>query len=240
MITPGTAQYTQQCTGAGFFTYTAFITAAAAFPTFGSSSPDAAVNMREIAAFLGQASQETNGAALDAYTGGLCYTEEGGSTPTLASYCVPSTQYPCAAGKSYRGRGPLQLSYNFNYGAAGPALGLNLLADPDTLARDPVASFEASLWFWVTPSSAGTPSCHTAMTGEWVPSASDAQAGRTPGYGAVTNIINGGVLQCGDGSAVRSPAEVQKIGYFNAYEAAFGLPQSTDPATVTCAYQQHY
>ena len=48
------------------------------------------------------------------------------------------------------------------------------------------------------------PSCHDVMTGIWSPfdSNSDSAARRAVGYGAVTNIINGG-LECGKGSDSR-------------------------------------
>lgn len=48
------------CKHPGFYTYTAFATAAAAFPGFGTAA-SAAVNKREIAAFMGQVSHETTG-----------------------------------------------------------------------------------------------------------------------------------------------------------------------------------
>lgn len=40
---------------------------------------------------------------------------------------------------------------------------------------------------------AAKPSCHSVMTGQWSPSDADKAAGRLPGYGLTTNIINGGV-----------------------------------------------
>ena len=42
------------------------------------------------------------------------------------------------------------------------------------------------------------PSCHDVITGNWRPSSSDTSAGRVPGYGVITNIINGG-NECGRG-----------------------------------------
>ncbi|XVE93969.1 hypothetical protein REPUB_Repub01dG0240100 [Reevesia pubescens] len=58
-------------------------------------------------------------------------------------------------------------------------------------------SFESALWFWMTPQSP-KPSCHDVIIGAWTPSASDQAAGRVPGYGVITNIINGGI-ECGKG-----------------------------------------
>uniref|UniRef100_A0A3N7FHB0 Glycoside hydrolase family 19 catalytic domain-containing protein n=1 Tax=Populus trichocarpa TaxID=3694 RepID=A0A3N7FHB0_POPTR len=46
------------CPGKGFYTYSAFISAANAFPGFGTTG-DADTRKREIAAFLGQTSHET-------------------------------------------------------------------------------------------------------------------------------------------------------------------------------------
>lgn len=71
------------CAGAskGFYTYSAFVTAAAVFPGFGTSSVDPAANKRELAAFLGQISHETTGGWPTApdgpYSWGLCWITEG-------------------------------------------------------------------------------------------------------------------------------------------------------------------
>lgn len=65
----------------GFYTYSAFLAAAAAFPSFGTSSTDAAANKRELAAFLAQISHETTGGWPTApdgpYSWGLCWIIEG-------------------------------------------------------------------------------------------------------------------------------------------------------------------
>lgn len=36
----------------------------------------------------------------------------------LAAYCAPSAEFPCAAEKKYFGRGPMQLSWNYNVSLA--------------------------------------------------------------------------------------------------------------------------
>ncbi|KAL2920924.1 Endochitinase CH25, partial [Bienertia sinuspersici] len=93
------------CPAHGFYTYYSFITAASSFPEFGNTG-DLETRKRELAAFFGQTSHETNGGWATApggpYAWGYCYKAE----DTNASYCVPSTEWPCAPGKSYRGRGP--------------------------------------------------------------------------------------------------------------------------------------
>ncbi|KAI9107396.1 hypothetical protein K1719_021433 [Acacia pycnantha] len=136
-----------------------------------------------------------------------------------STYCAPSDQYPCAPGKRYYGRGPIQLKWNYNYGQAGTALGVDLLNNPDLVATDPVLSFKVALWFWMTPQSP-KPSCHDVITGRWTPSAADVAAGRLPGYGVVTNIIIGG-LECGKGPD--STVDENRIGYFKRYCDMLGL-----------------
>jgi len=41
------------------------------------------------------------------YAWGYCYVRE----QNPGSYCAPSSTYPCAGGKQYYGRGPMQLSW---------------------------------------------------------------------------------------------------------------------------------
>ncbi|KAL6011877.1 Chitinase 1 [Asimina triloba] len=206
------------CPAKGFYTYDAFINAARAFPNFAADG-DTNTRKREIAAFLAQTSHETTGGWATAPDGpfawGYCFLQEQGNP---GSYCTPNAQYPCAPGKKYYGRGPIQISYNYNYGAAGRAIGYDLLNDPDAVARDPVISFKTAFWFWMTPQSP-KPSCHDVMTGRWKPSGSDSAAGRLPGFGVVTNIINGG-LECGHGYDARV---ANRIGFFKRYCDILGV-----------------
>ncbi len=234
LIDPSTGN--SACTGKGFFTYSNFVTAANTFPSF-LHNGDATKDKRELAAFLGQASQETNGAAVGQYNGGLCFVEEGGATPVTTSYCSATTAYPCNAAVSYHGRGPLQISYNFNYEPAGAAVGFDGLNNPMAVSSNAVTSWEASLWFWTTATTT-KPSCHNVISGAWVPSASDTTAGRVSGtYGMVTNIINGGVLGCGNGQEPRTAYELEKIGYYEHYCDVLGVTYGTG---TDCATMQSY
>nr|CAB3465306.1 unnamed protein product [Digitaria exilis] len=177
------------CPARGFYTYDAFAAAARAFPAFAATG-DATARKREVAAFLAQTSHETSGGP---YSWGYCHKEVKGAT---SDYCVPSSPWPCAPNKTYHARGPMQISYNYNYGAAGQAIGADLLSNPDMVTADPVVAFKTALWLWMTPRSPTEPSCHAVATGQWAPAEADRVAGRKVGYGLTTSILTSG-LQCG-------------------------------------------
>nr|CAD1821285.1 unnamed protein product [Ananas comosus var. bracteatus] len=157
------------CPARGFYQYKDFIAAADAFVGFGTTG-DLETRKREIAAFLAQTSHETTGGWATApdgpYAWGYCFVEE---VDPRSNYCSPSVQWPCAPGKKYFGRGPIQLSYNYNYGQAGEALGVDLLNNPDLVATDPMISFKTAFWFWMTPQPP-KPSSHDVITDRWTPS----------------------------------------------------------------------
>ena len=219
------------------FSYQALATATQSFAEFASAGTSDQ-RKREVAAFLANIGHETTGGWPTApggpYAWGLYFTQEVGCEGgACTGYCEPSnTQYPCAPGKTYHGRGPMQLSYNYNYGAAGAALGLNLLANPDLVTSDGVTSFKTALWFWMTPQ-APKPSAHAVMTGGWTPSAQDAAVGRQPGFGMTVNIINGGI-EC----SKPTPAQVQdRLGFYQRFTTMLGV----DPGTnLTCDQMAHY
>ncbi|WVZ78403.1 hypothetical protein U9M48_026116 [Paspalum notatum var. saurae] len=210
------------CPAQGFYTYSAFIAAANAFPGFGTTG-DTNTRKREIAAFLGQTSHETTGGWPTApdgpYSWGYCFKEENCGA-ACSAYCQASSQWPCAAGKKYYGRGPIQISWNYNYGPAGqaPAIAADLLGNPDLVAADAVVAFKTAIWFWMT-AQPPKPSPHAVITGQWSPSAADQAAGRLPGYGVITNIINGG-LECGRGTDSRV---ADRIGFYKRYCDLLGV-----------------
>ncbi|KAE8678233.1 Endochitinase 1 [Hibiscus syriacus] len=202
---------TDSCHAKGFYTYEAFIAAAKSYPAFATTGSDE-IRKREVAAFLGQTSHETTGGtgwkpSDGPYYWGYCYNKE--QNPPK-DYCQQSTRYPCAAGRNYCGRGPMQLSWNYNYGQYGETIGRknDLLQDPDQLIKNATMAFEAALWFWMTPQSP-KPSCHDVMVGNWH---GDGE-GRLPGYGEITNIINGGI-ECNKGQI---PEGEDRIGYYKRY-----------------------
>ncbi|XP_010555448.2 PREDICTED: endochitinase CH25 [Tarenaya hassleriana] len=205
------------CPARGFYSYDAFLTAASSFPAFGTTG-DTPTRKKEIAAFFGQTSHETTGGWATApdgpYAWGYCFKQE--QNPA-SDYCSNSATWPCAPGKRYYGRGPMQLTWNYNYGQCGRDIGVDLLNNPDLVANDAVIAFKAAIWFWMTPQSP-KPSCHAVIVGQWTPSGADQAAGRVPGYGVITNIINGG-LECGHGQDNRV---ADRIGFYQRYCSILG------------------
>ncbi|XVE67265.1 hypothetical protein DITRI_Ditri08aG0146600 [Diplodiscus trichospermus] len=124
------------CPAVSFYTYKAFIAAAKSFPDFALVG-DNATRKREIAAFLGQTSHETTDGR------GGWNPPDG---PFAWGYCFnrPIEAFPCAPGQQHYGRGPIQLSWNYNYGQCRRALGLDLLNDPDLLLRNVTTFFESA------------------------------------------------------------------------------------------------
>ncbi|KAA8530728.1 hypothetical protein F0562_005338 [Nyssa sinensis] len=153
------------CVGRSFYTRVAFLQALSSYPLFGrEGSVDD--SRRELAAFFAHATHET---------GYFCFVEE--SEDTIQDYCnATNTEYPCAPNKSYHGRGPLQLTWNYNYGPAGNDIGFDGLNNPEIVGTDPVVSFRTALWYWMTNR------IHSIII-----------SGQ--GFGATTRVING-PLEC--------------------------------------------
>ncbi len=184
-----------------FYTFAAFTAAAKRFPSFLSEGNNV-IRKRELAAFLANIAQETSGGWPEAEGGyfkwGLYFLEEQDNGQPLDYTDYTRKLYPPVSGKMYYGRGPKQMSWNYNYGQFSEAWFGNkdtLLQHPELLTQDPVLSFASALWFWMTPQPP-KPSCHDIMTEKWVPTPNDVENGRVPGFGATVNVINGGI-ECG-------------------------------------------
>ncbi|KVA13797.1 chitinase [Burkholderia ubonensis] len=155
-----------------FYTYDGLIAALKKYPEF-ATEPDQAVARQEAAAFLANVSHETSG---------LVYIREVNQA-NWDKYCSIGN----CGGKLYYGRGPMQLSWDYNYKTAGIALGLDLLGNPDWVATNAAIAWETALWFWMTQSGAGRMTPHQAMsTGQ--------------GFGETIRSING-ALECNGGNA---------------------------------------
>jgi len=69
-----------------------------------------------------------------------------------------STAWPPQAGKQYYGRGPFQLSWNYNYGAFSNVFApssynskMYLLENPELVHQDGSLAMAAGIWFYMTP-----------------------------------------------------------------------------------------
>ncbi len=228
------------CPGYNFYNYTDFINATKEYPLFGNEGTEE-IKKREIAAFLANISHETTGGWSGApggengrYLWGLCWIDEiGCEDGSCTQYCQENNEtYPCANGKTYHGRGPIQLTWNYNYGAMGEHIGVDLLNHPEIVSTNATISFKTALWFWMTPQSP-KPSAHDVMIGHWTPNSDDLDKNRLSGFGMTVNIINGGA-ECGKINDSRVNDRVNHFKYF------CELLNTTTEDNLYCDQMQHY
>ncbi|MFF8291394.1 glycoside hydrolase family 19 protein [Streptomyces sp. NPDC016309] len=184
-----------------FYTYSGLTAALSAYPGFANTGSDT-VKKQEAAAFLANVSHET---------GGLVHIVEQ-NTANYPHYCDSGQPYGCPAGQAaYYGRGPIQLSWNFNYKAAGDALGIDLLNNPYRVEREPAVAWKTGLWYWNTQNGPGTMTPHNAMV-------------NGAGFGQTIRSINGS-LEC-DG---KNPAQVQsRITNYQRFTQILGVPTGSN------------
>ncbi|HEX5205974.1 glycoside hydrolase family 19 protein [Paractinoplanes rhizophilus] len=190
------AQFNQMFPGRNsFYTYAGLTDAMRKFPAFATTGSDT-VRRQEAAAFLANVSHET---------GGLVYIDEINQA-NWPHYCDYSQPYGCPAGQSaYHGRGPIQLSWNFNYYAAGNALGVDLLNNPGLVGTNSSISWQTGLWYWMTGTgNAGTTSHNAMVNGQ--------------GFGTTIRAINS--IECNGGN----PAQVQsRITLYTRFAGILGV-----------------
>jgi predicted chitinase len=179
----------------GFYTYAGLTDAMKKYPAFATTGSDT-VKRQEAAAFLANVNHET---------GGLVYIDEINQA-NWPHYCDMSQPYGCPAGQSaYHGRGPIQLSWNFNYYAAGNALGVDLLNNPNLVATNSSISWQTGLWYWMTGTGAAGTTSHNAMV-------------NGQGFGTTIRAINS--IECNGGN----PAQVQsRIDAYNRFTSILGV-----------------
>ncbi|NBD24905.1 chitinase [Paenibacillus sp. T1] len=168
-----------------FYTYAGLVAATSAYPAFAKTG-GSTIERQEAAAFLANIHHET---------GGLYHIVEANKA-NYNHYFDYNSKYKVVPGKQYYGRGPLQISWNYNYGAAGEALGLPLLSNPDLVAQDPAVAMKTALWFWNTQTGAGKMTCHNAMI-------------QSKGFGETIRTING-ALECNRGGGGAVPNRVEQ------------------------------
>ncbi|MFF2817145.1 glycoside hydrolase family 19 protein [Kitasatospora cineracea] len=184
-----------------FYTYSGLVTALNAYPAFANTGSDT-VKKQEAAAFLANISHET---------GGLVYVVEQ-NTANYPHYCDTTQPYGCPAGQAaYYGRGPIQLSWNFNYKAAGDALGIDLLNNPNLVQTDAAVAWKTGIWYWMTQNGPGTMTAHNAMV-------------NGNGFGETIRSINGS-LECNGGN----PAQVQsRVNAYTSFTSILGVPTGSN------------
>jgi predicted chitinase len=193
------------------YTYNDFIAAVAAFPTFANAGTLDSCR-KEAAAFLANVARET---------GSLRYAEQ----IAKSQYCSTRNSCVCDAAtvdqtKWYYGRGPLQLSWNYNYCAAGAALGLDLLTSPNTVSTDHQVTWKTALWFWMTQRGAGTTTCHAAMT-------------TGAGFGETIRTINGGV-ECNMGGYGVNDGVTERVNHYIDFATRLGVTSPGTPQDNDC------
>ncbi len=177
-----------------FYTYSGLVAALSAYPGFATTG-SSTVQKQEAAAFL---------ANVDHETGGLVYVTE---IDQSGNYCAAES-YGCPAGTyAYYGRGPIQLSWNFNYKAAGDALGIDLLDNPNLVQTDASVAWKTGLWYWDTQTGPSSMTAHDAMV-------------NGAGFGATIRAINGSI-ECNGGNT----AEMQdRVNDYQQITQILGVP----------------
>ncbi|GMH27899.1 hypothetical protein Nepgr_029742 [Nepenthes gracilis] len=180
-------QAASTCAGRRFYSRAVFLQAMEDYPNFGTTGSEDD-SKREIAAFFGHVTHETEH---------FCYIEE--INGTSKDYCDETNkEWPCKPGKGYYGRGPIQLSWNYNYGPAGQSIGFDGLNCPEVVADDPVVSFKTAFWYWMK-------NVHSiVISGQ--------------GFGATIRAING--LECDGGNSAAVNARVK---YYTQYCDQIGV-----------------
>lgn len=187
----------------------------------------------ELAAFFAQSAHETRNGTDGTFRDGLMLKQE---IAPGSDYVTANSVYPPVSGQRYYGRGPLQLSFNGNYGMASACITGDagvLLSQPDLLNSDPVMAFKTAIYFWMTPQGV-KPSAHEVISGSWQPALAEKEKGWSAGFGMVTNIING-ALECNRGE--NSPEMNNRAGYYRFFLRAFGVK---DDRNCSCGSMQPF
>jgi predicted chitinase len=187
------AQFNQMFPGRNsFYTYSGLVSALSAYPQFATTG-GSTVAAQEAAAFL---------ANVDHETGGLVYINE---IDQSGNYCAAES-YGCPAGTfAYYGRGPMQISWNFNYYAAGQAIGQDLLDNPNLVSSNAAISWETALWYWMTGTGGSSMTSHQAMV-------------NGAGFGATIRAINS--IECNGGNT----AEMQdRVNDYQNFASVLGV-----------------
>ncbi|WP_420594204.1 AbfB domain-containing protein [Deinococcus sp.] len=175
-----------------YYNYSGFAAALSAWPAFATTGSDT-TKRQEAAAFLANMHHES---------GGGQYVREINQA-NWPLYCSSGN----CGGKQYYGRGPTQLSWDYNYKAAGDALGIDLLNNPDLVATDASVGWKTALWYWMTQRGGAPRTPHDAMV-------------QGAGFGETIRAINGGLECNGAGEAQRT----SRINLYTNFSSILGVP----------------
>lgn len=241
------------------YTYTGLLQAIAKFsgvcPTYSDGRDSDAICRKTLATMFAHFTQETGAhdpnSAIPQWRQALYFVREAGCSEDgygcpYNNECAPGTwqsvAWPCgkdAQGrfKQYFGRGAKQLSYNYNYGPFSDAMygDVTVLLNKPELVADTWLNLASAVFFYAYPASP-KPSMLHVVDGTWQPNAADTAAGIKPGFGATTNIINGGI-ECGQGA--EKPQSVNRIAYYKAHAAALNVPIGANEE-LGCANQKPF
>ncbi|MGN6826898.1 glycoside hydrolase family 19 protein [Paucibacter sp. M5-1] len=241
------------------YTYTGLLQAIAKFGGVCASYTDGrdsdAICRKTLATMFAHFTQETGAHdrnhAIPEWRQALYYLRESGCSEDgygcpYNNECRPETWqaqvWPCgkdAQGryKQYFGRGAKQLSYSFNYGPFSDAMfgDVRVLLNAPEQVADTWLNLASAVFFLVYPASP-KPSMLHVLDGSWQPNAADLALGIRPGFGATTNIINGGI-ECGQGA--EKPQSLNRIAYYRQHAAALGVPIGANEE-LGCAQQKRF
>jgi predicted chitinase len=205
------------------YTYANFISAKGSYSGFANST-NVTTNKIEAAAFFAHVAHES---------GRLVYTSEISPTST---YCGGNAAYGCVSGQSYHGRGPLQLSWNYNYKMASngnylqngstwvnimtPSVGADIWSNPGLVSSNGLITWKTALWYWMNHGK------------DWDPSQPTVHADIVNiGFGETTRDINGG-LECGQAAgSVGYNQMIARRDLYNSFLSNLGV---SDSRTKTC------
>ncbi len=181
-----------------FYSYAGLVAALSSYPAFANTGSDT-VRKQEAAAFLANVAHESdNLKAVREY-----------NTANYPLYC--SRGVGNCGGKEYYGRGPIQLSWDYNYAAAGSAIGVDLVNNPDLVATDAAIAWRTGVWYWMTGTGSAGTTPHNAMI-------------NSQGFGVTIRAING-ALECNGGR----PDQVQsRINYYTNFTRILGVPTGSN------------
>lgn len=228
------------------YSYAKFLQAVAKFPAVCGDYDDGrdaeAICRKTLATMFAHFAQETGGHEswrdIPEWRQGLVYVREmGWSEDASGGYNAECSSdiwapiFPCGRNadgsfKSYFGRGAKQLSYSFNYGPFSQAMYGDvsyLLDNPHEVANSWLNL--ASATFFLSYPQPPKPSMLHVIDGTWVPSEGDRRAGRVPGFGVTTMIMNGGV-ECG-GPTEHAQSQ-NRINYYREFARELGVPVPED------------